>query len=610
MTIAQLVLILVTAIPLLLVSLERLRIDLASLIIMVALGSAQFIGMGILAGANEPEQAIKSIVGFGQPVVVTLLSLFFFAASLEKSGVTRWIARKLMKLGGHSEWQLIVLFALTTALLSLVMNNLAAGALVLPSAMEVCRRTGIKPSKLLIPVAYGSLLGGAATYFTTANIITSNLLVTAHPPQTPLHILAFVLTGGLITISGILFLGLTGRRWLPDRELAPEQMLARYTSSELEEFYSLGERLWEVQVTKGSRFVNKSLAESGIGERYSLAVAGILHGNSAVFAPTSDCQIVAGDILLVVGREDRLAALAETGVQVGRESTGESISQRGVSFFEIMPAPHSSALGQTLRELEFRKRFHLTALALYRAGRSYRTDVGNLALMLGDSILVIGSRRHLRSIQNHPDFIVLEPDFSDQPIQRKAVFTTVAVLVAAIIASVLGAPVYLTMLCGAVILILLRTLEMEEAYRSINWQVIVIIGSMYSVSLAMVNTGLSQMIGDRLLGIFQTSGPVGLALGAYLLSSFLTQLMGGQVTALVSGPIAISAALSMHFDPHPVAMASAIGCSASFFTPIAHPVNILMIAPASYKFRDFFHIGWKLTVVCFVALAIGLVLFW
>jgi len=231
-------------------------------------------------------------------------------------------------------------------------------------------------------------------------------------------------------------------------------------------------------------------------------------------------------------------------------------------------------------------------------------------LMLGDSLLMIGSRNDLQRLQNNPDFIVLEPDLGDQPVQRTQAILTIGVLAMAIVASVLGLPVYLATLAGAIFLILTGVLDMEEAYRSVNWQAIVLVAGMYSVSLAMVNTGLAQMIGDYMLSLVAPLGPLGLAGGAYLLTALLTQVMGGQVTALVTGPITISAAIRLHTDPQAIAVATAIGCSASFFTPIAHPVNILMIAPANYRFRDFYPIGWRLTLVCFIALIVGLILFW
>ena len=610
MTLPQIFLSVVVAVPLVLVGLNRLRIDVAALFIAVVLGTAQYMGMGILGAAHTSGDAVKAISGLSQPVVLTLLGLFIITRCLDKSGMTHWIARYLLKIGGHSERHLIALFAATTALLSLVINNLAAGALVLPSAMEVARCTGIKPSKLLIPVAYGSLLGGVATYFTTANIIVSNLLATAYPPQPQLHILAFTPTGGLMAIVGIIFLALFGRRWLPDRDPAPEQMMARLTGSDLEDYYQLGERLWEVRVLPKSPFANKRLSESGIGGRFGLTVAGMWHGRQAIFAPSPNQILQPEDILLIVGREDRVNALTEVGLKIGRENSNGRISKRGVMLIEVMPSPHSHALGRTLRELEFRSKYHLTAMALFRGGRSYRTDVGDFPLMLGDSLLMIGSRSHLQCLRNNPDFIVLEPGLSDQPVQRAQATLAVGVLAAAIAASISGLPVYLAMLAGAVFLMLTGVLDMEEAYRSVDWQVIILIAGMYSVSLAMVNTGLAQMIGEGMLYLVTPFGPLGLAGGAYVLSLLLTQVMGGQVTALVTGPITISAAISLHTNPQAVAVATAIGCSAVFIMPIAHPVNIIMIAPANYQVRDFFRIGWRLTLVCFLMLIVGLILFW
>jgi di/tricarboxylate transporter len=610
MTSPQVFLVVVVAIPLALVVLDRLRVDVAALLIAIALGIAQYFGMGVLGAPHTPGDAVRAIAGLSEPAVLMLLSLFIITKGLDKSGVTRWMAGYLLKISSRSERYLIGLFAATTALLSLFMNNLAAGALVLPSAMEIARRTGIKPSRLLIPVAYGSLLGGSATYFTTANIITSNLLTTANPPQSPLGILAFTPTGGLIAIAGIAFLAIFGHRWLPDRDPAPEQMMARLTGSELEDRYQLGERLWEVRVTPGSLLANKTLAEDEIGQRFGLAVAGVWHEHHAIFAPPPDQVVRPGDILLIVGREERVNALADAGLKIGRENSNRHISERGVRFYEVIPSPHSQALGRTLRQLDFRSSYGLTALALFRGQRSYRTDVGNLELKLGDSLLMIGSHAHLRRLRNNPNFILLEPDPSDQPLDRGQAALTVGVFAAAVAAALAGLPIYLTLLAGALLLILSRVLDMEEAYRSIKWQAIMLVAGMYSVSLAMVNTGLAQSIGQHLLSLVSPLGPLGFASGAYVLTSALTQVIGGQVAALVTGPITISGAIAMHTSTHAVAVATAIGCSASFFTPISHPVNILMIGPANYQFRDFFRIGWRLTIVCFLALIAGLILFW
>ncbi len=610
MTLPQLFVIIVVAVPLALVIFNRLRIDVAALIIAIALGAAQFLGLGVLGPANSPDDAVKAMAGLGQPVVVTLLSLFIMTRTLDKTGVTRWIARRLVKIGGQSETRLIALFAASTALLSLFMNNLAAGALFLPSAMEAARRTGVRPSKLLIPVAYGSLLGGVATYFTTANIIVSDLLTAANPPQAPLHVLAFTPTGGLIALAGIAYLAVFGKRLLPDRQPAAEQLMARSTGSELEDFYHLGERLWEARVLPESPLAGKPLVQTGIGGQLGLAVIAIWHGRQAIFGPAPQQVIRPGDILLLAGREDRVSQLAQQGCKIGRNGSDGHLSIKGVRFLEVLLSPHSHAQGQTLKQLEFRTKYGFTAVALLRGERSYRTDVGNLELQFGDSILMVGSPQRLKSLQSNPDFIVLEPDVSDLPVQRGRAALSVAIVLGAIIVSILGLPVYLAMLAGAILVVLTGLLAMEEAYRVVEWQAIFLIAGMYSVSLAMVRTGLAAEIGSAMVSLVAPLGPLGLAAGSYILTSLLTQVMGGQVTALVTGPIAISAAIAAHTNPQAMAVATAIGCSASFFTPLAHPVNILMIGPANYKFGDFFRVGWGLTLVSFVVLLVGMKLFW
>jgi di/tricarboxylate transporter len=530
--------------------------------------------------------------------------------SLKKSGVTRWLARQLINLGGGSERRLIVLYTATTAALSLVMNNLAAGALLLPSAMETCRRTKIKPSKLLIPVAYGSLLGGSATYFATANIITSNLLARANPPQAMLGVFDFFPTGIFILVGGIAFLGLAGTRLLPDHNPPSELMMTRYTSRQLEEYYRLGERLWEVVIMPESELAHKSLIDSRLGETLGLTVVGIWNGQRALYAPPPDQVTQPGDTLLVIGREERVRRLARMGVEIRRETGANHIGAHGVTLVEVLVAPRSRALGHSLRDIEFRTQYDFTVLALCRDARSCRTSVGDFELQMGDSLLMIGPVDKLDHLRASPDFVVMELDTSDQPVQRWEAGLTLGVTAAGIAASLLGAPVHLAMLTAAVLLILTGTLNMEEAYRAINWEAIFLIAGMYAVSLSMVQTGLAGRIGQAVVAVTSPIGPLGLAAGAYLLTGVLTQIMGGQVTGLVTAPIMISAALQLHTNPQAIAIATATGCSAAFFTPIAHPVNIMMIAPANYEFKDFFRIGWRLTVVCFIGLLAGLVLFW
>lgn len=609
MTFVQILLIIIVAVPFALVFTNRLKMDTAGLAIAALLGIAQYAGLGMLDAPGKPESAIKSISGFGQPVVVTLIGLFILTRLLETSGITRSITGYLLRFGGQSTPRLIGLFAGATAFLSLFMNNIAAGALLLPSALEAARRTGIRPSKLLMPVAYGSMLGGAATYFTTANILASNLLTTASPPQQPLNILDFTPTGGLIAIAGILFMALAGSRLLPDRPPSLAFRMVRPTGSELEDVYGIGERLWEGLVESSSPLAGKTLAQAAFGERLGISVPAILRGSRLLFPLTPTQVIFPADRLLLIGREERVMPLLEEGLSITTRA-GDHISVLGLMLIEITPAPRSNAVGKTLKEIAFRRKYGYTALAILRRGRSYRTNVSDYVLEPGDSLLIVGPQDAVSLLRHDPDFLVLEPSLGDQPLDKRKAYISIAVVAAAVTASIIGMPIYLAMLTGAVLVILLRLITIEDAYRAIEWQAIFLIAGMYTVSLAMVQTGLAERMGEWMLKITTPFGPLGLAAGAYLLAGLLTQVIGGQVSILVAGPVVISAALTMNTNPQAVAVAAAIGCSASFLTPMSHPVNILMIAPGNYTFNDFTHVGWRLTVLSFAMLLIGLLLFW
>lgn len=608
MTIAQWILIALVLVPLAFVVANRLRVDVAALLMAVCLGVLQLLGFGMLGPEHTPWAAQLIISGFSQPIIIILISLFILTRTLEKSGMTHLISRWLIRRAGTNHNLFVFLLAATTAVLSLFMNNLAAGALVLPIAMDAARRTHTSPGKLLIPVAYGSLLGGTATYFTTANIIVSSLLPDAHPAQLPLKFLDFAPTGGLIALAGLLFMGLFAYRLLPDRKPSAEQNLARLTGTELEHAYALGERLWEGRLRHTSPLVGSSLKDTKIGEKLGIVIVAMQKDHRDFSPPPLTQTLQPNDVLLIVGREERVSKLGELGVRV--TPAQDTLTTLGLSLLELAPAPRSLLIGKTLKDVNFHGQYGFLAVALLRGQRSYRTDVANIPIQPGDSLLIAGRRRDIPALRRTADFIIFEEDPSDLPLNRRRTAVALGIMVAAIAASIAGVPVYLAMLSAAVLAFLTGGVTVEEGYQAVEWSAVFLIAGMYVVSDAMVETHLAAVVGDALLGVVQPFGPLGLAAGAYLLTGILTQFMGGQVTALVTGPITISAAIEMGANAQAIAVATAIGCSASFLTPLAHPVNILMITPGNYRFGDFFRSGWLLTLVSFVMLLVGMVLFW
>ncbi len=608
MTIEMWLVLVLLAVPLALVMRSRWRIDVAALFLMVSLGLAQYLGFSILGNAHTPEDAVLAVSGFSQPVVITLIGLFILTQALTHNGVMRWIGQRLATAGAASERRLILLFTLVSVLLSLIMNNIAVGALLLPSAMQVAQKAKVSPSKLLMPIAFGSALGGMATYFTTANIVLSNLLLIAKPPQQPLGILTFLPTGSLIVLAGLVYLTIAGNRLLPDRKPGIKQHKIRRASKEVESLYALEERLWKARLLPKSTLTGKTLKESRIGADLGLTIVAIVRDKQTIFVPQAEEKILPGDVFLLIGREGRVRKLEALGLNVGPKP--HSISAYGMTLIELALAPHSAYVGKTIKEIDFRRKYGFTVVALSRRNRNYRTDVGNLPLELGDALLITGPAERLSELHHNPDIIVFETMPEVSTIPRTKAILSLLLFAGSIALSLVGLPAYLSVLTAALVALLLRLLPFQEMYRSIEWQVVFFIAGMYAASLAMLHTGLAALASQRALTALGDAGPLTLAAFVFLLSATLTQFMGSQATAFVVGPIAISAALHLHTNPQAIAVVSAIGCTASFLTPISHPVNLIVMSPGNYRPSDFLRVGAGLMLVTFAALMLGMVVFW
>ncbi len=576
----------------------RIRPDLVGLILIVILP---------LTGIITPEQALS---GFSRSAVITIIGLFIISRALEDTGIVQWIAMRMKTMGAGSEVRLVALFMAVGAALSLVMNNIAAGAVLLPAAAQVARESNVPPSKILIPLAFATLLGGMATYFTTANIIMSGILRENNVEALTMG--DFLPVGGLITLAGFAYMLLIGRRILPANASSAQAASAYALSQSLYSTYHLDERLWEIRVLPGSRLAHVTLEQSRIGENLGLTVLAIWRGHRAILNPLPVEMLLPQDYLVVLGREDRVTLMHDWGVEIGR-TDGRSNGKRDytVDLTEVLIPPRSAMIGTTLSDNRFRSKHQLTAVALWREGRSYRTDVGKMSLQVGDAILMVGAPPKIRALAEERDFMVLQSGHRYRPpLPQKAPFA-LAITVLALLASILGVlPTPEAMLLGVVALALTGCISLDEAYRAIEWRVIFLIAGMLPLSIALVNTGLANRAAELIAAQSAQFGALALIAGMFLLTTLITQVLGGQIAALIVGTIVVSTAQQMGIDPQALGVAVAIACSAAFLTPVAHPVNILMMGPGGYKASDFLKVGAGMTLVTFITLLIGMRLFW
>ena len=576
---------------------EVLRADLVALLLAVTLA---------LTGVVTPQEAFS---GFSHSAVVTILAIFILTSGLSRTGITRRVGLALQRLAGGRPILLLLLTMLGGAALSLFMQNIAAAAVLMPALMDVARRTRTSPSKLLMPLAFGVNLGGMATLLATSNILVSATLQDLG--LAPYGLLDFAPLGLALVAVGVLYMLLVGHRLLPSVSLSEEIGRIQRLRRELSDTYALGERLSEVRIPGKSPLVGKSIAASQIGERLGLTILAVCRdGQPACVAPGSEHILGAEDTLLIAGRDERVRQLADLGADVLETTTWDnSLSTDQTALLEVILAPRSNAAGHTLKELRFREKYGLSVVALWRGGRPYRTDVGNLQLQFGDALLVHGPRGNVSVLRADPDFLVLaEPD--DPPHARKGWLAAIVMALTLVVVALDLLPIAVAMMLGALSMIVTGCLTVDEAYRGVEWRAIFLVAGMLPAGIALNRSGATEWLSQLLVAVLADWGPLALTSGIFLLTALLTQVMSGQVSAVVLTPVAVTAAYQVGADPRAVAMAVAVGCGMVFMTPTGHPVNVFVMGPGGYRFRDFLRVGLPMTVLLFLTVLIVLPWFW
>jgi di/tricarboxylate transporter len=460
-----------------------------------------------------------------------------------------------------------------------------------------------------MPLAFATILGGMATLLTTSNILVSTAL--RDRGWNAFRLTDFAPVGLPIVIAGIAYMVLVGRKLLPERHPREQLGLVRHLRAELTELYALQERLSEVRVLADSPLAGQRIDESGIGEKLGISIMAICRNTHVMLAPKPDQVLHPDDLLIVAGRMERVLKLAEMGVRLESELTWHGdLSSDEVELVEALVAPRSRAAGKTLAEVHFREKFGLTVVALWREGRSIRTDLGQLPLRFGDALLVHGPRDRIPVLRGEADFIVLQQ--GNDPITHpgKAIQSAAIMAIALTLAATNSLPIAEAMMAGALAMVLTGCLTMDEAYQSIEWRAIFLIAGMLTVGIAMNRTGAAEYLGQLLVNLLAPWGPLALMAGLFAATTLLTQVMPGQVTAVVLAPIAISAAQKLGMSPYALAMAVALGTSMAFLTPLGHPVNVLVMGTGGYKFADYFKVGAPLAALLFVLVLVLLPVFW
>lgn len=575
---------------------DRIRADLVALLVLVALG---------ISGVLTPQETFS---GFSRSAVITILAIFILAEGLERTGVTQQIGNLLLRVGGTKEWRLIIVVMLAGAFLSLFMNNIAAAAVLLPAVGGAANKAKIHPARLLMPLAFSTILGGMATLFTTTNIVVSSLL--RDQELVGFGVLDFAPVGIPLVLAGILYMALWGRFNLPAQ--SPLQQFDTGSVDDLTGVYRLDERLFRARIPAGSYLIGKTLVQSTFRETYNLSVIAIERGGKSLLYPPPDVVFEQGDVLLLQGKLDEFRKKdVEPYLEIlpVRGWSEEDLESPEVVVVEVALTPRSNLIGQTLREVHFREKYGMNALAIWRAGRPVRTALTDLPLQFGDGLLLQGKRSRLPVLKSETNLIVLSQE-DVTPVKSKGLLALTIMGLTILMASFSRLSVGEVMLGGALAMMLAGILTMDEGYRAIEWKSVFLVAGMLPMGIAITKTGLAAILTETLIRVLGGAGGTAILIGLFLLTVLLTQAMNGAAVAAIIAPIGINIALELNLNPQTIAMAIALATSTAFITPLGHPVNILVMGPGGYRFRDYVKVGLPLTILLSIVVIVLLPLIW
>jgi di/tricarboxylate transporter len=582
------------AVAIILFATEKIPVDVVGILLVMALVITQVLTVQ------------EGVAGFGNDIIITIGGLFILVGGLIKTGIVDLIGRRLYRLAGDNVFILTALIMIAAAVSASVLKNTTTTAMFLPVIIGLAAKAKIAPSKLLMPLAFGAILGGSCTLIgTSTNLAVSGAIV--RYGLEPFSMFELTSVGIIIFAVGMLYMLFVGRWMLP----------ARGSGTSLTDDYSIREYVSELVVLLNSRLIGKTLGESNINTELELNILGIIRGDQKLIAPRANELIEANDLLIVEGKiDDILRVKEEVGLEIKPDfKLNDGVLESGnVELFEVMVMRDSQLVGQTLKSLRFRQDYDLTVLAINRHGETFINKLSDVSLKFGDVLLVQGTREEIEPLVVEREMILLD-DVSANSMRidkRKwAIAAFILFLSLSLSKIVVGVdiPLAICVLSGVLLLLATKTVRYTEMYSLIDFRLLVLIACMMSFGVAMEKTGTDIYLAGYIQTYFGEYGPTAVLAGFFLLTVILTQPMSNQAAALVVLPVAVKTAVALGLNPRTFIVAITYAASFSFITPL-EPACVLVYTPGRYRFMDFVKVGTILTIIVFAVAIVLVPIFW
>lgn len=582
----------ILAISLILFVTDAIRYDLVAIGVLLSL---------VFTGVLNAEQALH---GFANEAVVLIASMYVFGHAFTRSGVAETIGTRLIGGDNQSETGLVIRLSLIAGLCSAVLSNTGVVATLIPVCASLAKRNHLPVSRLLMPMAFASLLGGLVTVIGTSNNVVINGVLVDQGRE-PFGLFEFSHYGLILVLVGTAYAFWPGRKLLPKSPV--DQSLA--------DRYQVPKFVTEVLVEPGSDLINRNVADLGVFEQFDVTVLGIVRagGETSVMAPGPYNRIRGDDTLILQGSPEDLLKLGEV-IPIKEKTSVETAESRlysdDVRLVEAVVPSGSRFIRQTLTTSEFRTRTGLNVMAISKQGEVQLQRLQETELDVGDTLLVQGHSRDVDRAKNERQLLILD-EIEQGPDKRGAPLAT-GILVAVLTAAAFDlAGLGVLALAGALALVLVRLVRPEELYQIIDWPVLIMIAGMLALGTAFEKVELDQALCTWIIGLGDEGlSPRALLLVLLISTTLLTQVLNHVATALIMTTVALELAVAAAVDPRPFLMAVVTGSSLCFLSPIAHQAGAMVMGPGGYTYRDFIRAGTPLALICIAAGWVLIPVFW
>ncbi len=562
---------------------EFVRIDVVALVCMLALG---------WSGVLTPQETLS---GFSSNAVIAMIAVMILGQGITKTGIMDRFSRAVLEKVGTKKSNVVAVMSASVGMLSGLIQNIGAAVLFLPGILNISRREKIPASALIMPIGFAAIVGGTLSMVGSGPLILINDLL-RNADLKPYGLFSVTPVGILLLLSGIGFFFLFGKYVLPHSESPGETVSEQ---DKLIEALHLPHQIWHYAIPADSALAGKTTEQSGVWDKFDLNILGISRGREAEYAPWREAKFEAGQEIALLGNEENVRKFASTynliHQQQAHRFSGLNDPKRA-GFAEVIIPPRSVMMGQTIRQFSIRKRYAVEPVMIFSNGEGIRGDFSDRQILPGDTMIVYGLWENISDLKTNSDFVVATPFTVERKQNPSKSWGAVLCFLCAIGLAMTGAPISLAFFTGAIAMVLIRALTIQEAYLAIEWKVVFLLAGLIPLGVAMQKTGTAVFLAEKVMSLVQGGHPVLLLLTIAVLSTLFSLFMSNVGAIVVLAPLVMSMAQIGGLDPRPLALMAAVCAANSFMLP-THQVNAFLMSPGGYRNADYLKAGGGMTLL-------------